>query len=135
MWGTGWGDWILGFLMMVLFWGGLVVLAVLALRGWDANRRPGGKPPDHPDARAILEERFAKARSQRTSSRSDAECWTTPPAETHGEQSKAACARRAAFVFQSMGGIACSSRIVRTFIAPSHGASTVRLKDEEGGRS
>ena len=60
MWGTGWGDWILGFLMMVLFWGGLVVLAVLALRGWDANRRPGGKPPNHPDARAILEERFAK---------------------------------------------------------------------------
>ena len=21
MWGTGWGNWILGFLMMVLFWG------------------------------------------------------------------------------------------------------------------
>jgi len=60
MWGTGWGNWILGFLMMVLFWGGLVVLAVLALRGWDGNRRPDSRTPDHPDARAILEERFAK---------------------------------------------------------------------------
>ena len=60
MWGTGWGNWILGFLMMVLFWGGLVVLVVLALRGWDANRRPDGRTPDHPDARTILEERFAR---------------------------------------------------------------------------
>jgi len=60
MWGTGWGNWILGFLMMVFFWGGLVVLLVLALRGWGANRRPDGRTPDHPDARAILEERFAK---------------------------------------------------------------------------
>jgi putative membrane protein len=60
MWGTSWGSWILGFLMMVLFWGGLVVLVVFALRGWEANRRPDGKTPGHPDARAILEERFAR---------------------------------------------------------------------------
>lgn len=59
MWGTGWGNWILGFLMMVLFWGGLVVLLVLALRGWDRNRRTDGRTRN-PDARAILEERFAK---------------------------------------------------------------------------
>ena len=33
---------------------------VLASRGWDANRRPDGRAPDHPDAGAILEERFAR---------------------------------------------------------------------------
>jgi putative membrane protein len=60
MWGTGWVNWILGFLMMVLFWGGLVLLVVLAGRGWDANRRPDGRTADRPDARSILEERFAK---------------------------------------------------------------------------
>ena len=60
MWGTGWGNWILGFLMMVLFWGGLVVLVLLALRGWDANQRRGGSNAHRPDARGVLEERFAK---------------------------------------------------------------------------
>jgi putative membrane protein len=59
MWGTGWGSWILGLLMMVLFWSGLVALVVLALRGRDANRRLDGGT-SHPDARAILEERFAR---------------------------------------------------------------------------
>ena len=59
MWGTGWGNWI-GLLMMVLFWGGLVALLVLALRGWDTGRREGGGNPDRPNARMILEERFAK---------------------------------------------------------------------------
>lgn len=60
MWGTGWGNGILGLLMMVLFWGGLVVLVVLALRGWDANQRRDGRRTESPDARAILEERFAR---------------------------------------------------------------------------
>lgn len=60
MWGSGWGGWVAGFLMMALFWGGLVALVVIALRGWDASRRPDGGNPDRPDARAILEERFAK---------------------------------------------------------------------------
>jgi putative membrane protein len=59
MWGTGWGN-VLGLVMMLLFWGGLVLLVVLALRGWDANRRPDGRTQDQPDARSILEERFAK---------------------------------------------------------------------------
>jgi len=60
MWGTGWGNWIVGLLMMVLFSGGLVALVVLALRGWDSNRCRGSGNPDRPDARAILEERFAR---------------------------------------------------------------------------
>ena len=60
MWGTGWGGWVVGLLMMVLFWGGFVALVVLALRGWDADRRPDRRDPGTPDARAILEERFVK---------------------------------------------------------------------------
>jgi putative membrane protein len=60
MWGNGWGNWVAGVLMMVLFWGGLVALVFLVLRSWDANRRRDGGNPDRPDARAILEERFAR---------------------------------------------------------------------------
>ena len=60
MWGTGWGNWVAGFLMMVLFWGGLVALVVFALRGWDTRRREDGGKPTGADARAILEERFAR---------------------------------------------------------------------------
>lgn len=60
MWGTSWGNWVAGLLMMVLFWGGLVALVVLALRGWDSNRREDGGKPAGVDARAILEERFAR---------------------------------------------------------------------------
>lgn len=60
MWGNGSGNWILGILMMVLFWGGLVALVVIAVRGWDPTRRANGRGQDQPDARAILEERFAR---------------------------------------------------------------------------
>ncbi|HEX6581784.1 MAG TPA: SHOCT domain-containing protein [Actinomycetota bacterium] len=60
MWGNGWGDWVAGVLMMVLFWGGLVALVFLVLRSWDTNRRRDGGNPDRPHARTILEERFAR---------------------------------------------------------------------------
>lgn len=60
MWGSGWGGGILGFAMMLLFWAGLVVLVVLAFRGWGADQRRDGRSSGTPDSRAILEERFAK---------------------------------------------------------------------------
>jgi putative membrane protein len=60
MWGTGWGGWIWGFVMMALFWGGLVALVVLAIRGWDGSRDRARSEPRNPDARDILEERFAR---------------------------------------------------------------------------
>lgn len=60
MWGIGWGNWVVGLLMMGLFWGGLVLLVVLVVRGWDGTRRPHGGTPNQPAARSILEERFAK---------------------------------------------------------------------------
>ena len=59
MWGDGWGSWIVGVLMMALFWGGLGVIVFLALRGWNPNQGPDATTADHRDARAILEERFA----------------------------------------------------------------------------
>lgn len=59
MWGTGWDDWIVGVLTMVLFWGGLVALVVFALRNWGGDGSGRGEAR-HPDARAILEERFAR---------------------------------------------------------------------------
>jgi putative membrane protein len=60
MWGAGWDNWILGFVMMVLFWGGLVALVVFALRSHDTGKRGDSSQDRHPDAREILEERFAR---------------------------------------------------------------------------
>ena len=42
-----------GLLMMLVFWGGIAALIVLALRGSSERR-------EHSDARDVLEERFAK---------------------------------------------------------------------------
>ena len=61
MWGwgnSGW-NWVAMFLMMAVFWGGIIVLVVYAFRGWGGertDRRRDGRS----DARDILEERFAK---------------------------------------------------------------------------
>lgn len=55
-WGDTWESWLLGFVMMLTFWGGLVVLVVFAARG---GQRDGRRFEGRPDARAILEDRFA----------------------------------------------------------------------------
>lgn len=36
-WGFGWGGMFFGGLMMVVFWGGLIALLVLAVRGFSRN--------------------------------------------------------------------------------------------------
>lgn len=36
-WGLGWGGMMFGGLMMVVFWGGLIALVVLAVRGFSGN--------------------------------------------------------------------------------------------------
>jgi putative membrane protein len=59
MWGSGWGGGILGFAMMLLFWGALLALVALAFR-WGTDQRRDGRSSGTLDARAILEERFAK---------------------------------------------------------------------------
>lgn len=59
--GWGWGHGIFGLLMMVLFWGGIIVVIVLAVRwlgGGAHGRRP--EPPSRDSALDILKERFAR---------------------------------------------------------------------------
>ena len=53
---SGWGMGLMGFGMMILFWGGLAALVVLAIR-WKGARRaaPGGR-----DAMDVLKERLAR---------------------------------------------------------------------------
>jgi uncharacterized membrane protein len=50
----GW-DWFWGVLMMVAFWGGIAAVVVIAVRAFGTSRRP-----DHPDAKAILRNRYAR---------------------------------------------------------------------------
>lgn len=59
--GWGWGWWGMG-LMMVLFWGGLVVLAVLLVRALFPGGRqlPSGPSAHEPTAREILDQRYAR---------------------------------------------------------------------------
>ena len=59
MWGDGWGWWVFGSLMMVVFWRGLVVLVMFAIRGW-GGRQDGSGDGHGQDPRRILEERFAR---------------------------------------------------------------------------
>ena len=40
MMGFGWGGWIIGGLMMLLFWGGLIALTVLAIRAFSHSNQP-----------------------------------------------------------------------------------------------
>lgn len=53
----GWGHMIFGSLMMILFWGGLIVLVVLAIRWLGAG---SSKRSARRTAVEILEERFAR---------------------------------------------------------------------------
>ena len=62
MWGDwGWGHMIFGSLMMVLFWGGIIVAVVLLFR-WLGGGSTGATAPPSPGKTAldILKERFAR---------------------------------------------------------------------------
>lgn len=64
-WDAGWGvgGWLAMSLMMVVFWGGLIALIVLLIRGAAPRHvRHGGPPADIPAPRAeeVLAERFAR---------------------------------------------------------------------------
>ena len=65
--GFGWGSMILGGLMMFVFWGALIVLAVVAVRaflGSNSQRSSGpvnpNNAPGHNRALDILQERYAR---------------------------------------------------------------------------
>lgn len=55
----GW-DWVWGTLMMLVFWGGLVAVIVFAVRGFSGGSRRASGEGLSPDARTILESRFAR---------------------------------------------------------------------------
>lgn len=59
--GWGWNHMIFGSLMMVLFWGGVILLVVLVVR-WIGGgvHYSGGTPAHGPRPMDILEERFAR---------------------------------------------------------------------------
>ena len=58
MWGNGWG-WFFGMLMMLLFWGGLVAVVVVLVRGSGRSDR-GPRDSAGFDPLEILEERYAR---------------------------------------------------------------------------
>lgn len=65
-WDWGWGHMIFGSLMMVLFWGGIILAIVLAVRWLGGSSSHGGAPP--PQGRRpldILQERFARGEIDR----------------------------------------------------------------------
>lgn len=58
--GDGWGGWIAGAFMMLIFWGGLVTLVVLGVRAFGSRSTNTIEPTRRTDAREILAERYAK---------------------------------------------------------------------------
>ncbi len=64
--GFGWAGMLFGGLMMLLFWGGLIVLASLAFRalsrsgGWQSRGGSGPAGRNEDNALAILKERYAR---------------------------------------------------------------------------
>jgi putative membrane protein len=66
MWGWGpggWAGWLVMGLSMLVFWGGLIVLAAWAIRSFSPNRDPRAGAPS--SAVAILEECFARGEIDR----------------------------------------------------------------------
>lgn len=57
--GWGVGGWIMMSLMMVVFWGGLIALAVLLVNALRSDQ-PRSTPARRSDAEALLAERFAR---------------------------------------------------------------------------
>lgn len=60
MGGDGWGGWIGGALMMLLFWGGLIALVVFLVRASGTRSSQQEGKQRRLDAREILAERFAR---------------------------------------------------------------------------
>jgi putative membrane protein len=59
-WGWGWGHMLFGSLMMILFWGGLVLLIVLAVRWLGGGPTRETPAASENKALEVLKERFAR---------------------------------------------------------------------------
>ncbi len=61
MMGFGWGGWLVGGLVMLLFWGGLIALVVFSIRAFtNANRNKTTQTPSGETALDILKRRYAQ---------------------------------------------------------------------------
>ncbi len=62
IWGNGWLGWLLTCVVMVLFWGGVIVAIVFAVRYAGSSRGTLGGTPSHgpPRPEDVLAERFAR---------------------------------------------------------------------------
>lgn len=58
----GWGGWLIGGLLMLLFWGGLIALIVFSIRAFtgSANRNVTKQTNSGKSALDILKERYAR---------------------------------------------------------------------------
>lgn len=57
--GGGWGMWLMMFLVMIVFWGGLAWVIVSAIRHSGGHHAATDRAPGQKDALQILEERLA----------------------------------------------------------------------------
>jgi putative membrane protein len=60
--GFHWGWMLVGGLMMLVFWGGLIALAIVIIRSFAGGKSGSGQagPPSDKPALQILEERYAR---------------------------------------------------------------------------
>ena len=59
-WDWGFGHMMFGGLMMLLFWGGLILVIVLVVRWLSGSSSPELRPPTRKTPREILDEHFAR---------------------------------------------------------------------------
>jgi putative membrane protein len=62
MFSLGWGSWLLGGLMMLLFWGGIIALVFFAVRAFSGsgNRAASNQSTSSESALDILKMRYAR---------------------------------------------------------------------------
>jgi putative membrane protein len=61
MFGLGWGGWLLGGLMMLLFWGGLIALVFFTVRAFSSRDRHRGRSTGPEESSVdILKKRYAR---------------------------------------------------------------------------
>jgi putative membrane protein len=69
MWnGFGWGGWLIGAIIMLLFWGGLIVVGFFAIRAFTRSGSRGAEHyprPGREDPLEILKQRYARGEISR----------------------------------------------------------------------
>ena len=58
--GFGWGGWIIGGLIMILFWGGLIALVFFSIRAFSSGQKQTNNMTSRETAIDILKKRYAQ---------------------------------------------------------------------------